>query len=231
MSKFSVLTEELTVVKKWPELTVREGLNNPPNPRDFAAWVKRCRVCVFALLAMTAYWVDAARLGWPIAVALVLQLVFFRLLKQSGRRFREATAGYEAFDFQNRLTVAQIHEQLPAYTAESRRLYRRFFVLDFFFPLFASLFLSLLLAALLAQPGVPHYQRLLDWNAPLIAFLPALFDWGENACFLALVNRYPQPLPRLARAAIACKRLKLTTLFAVQAATAVLLVTTASRWF
>lgn len=171
---------------------------------------------------MTAYWVDAAGLGWPIAVALVLQLVFFRLLKLTGRHFREAT-GHHAFDFQNRLTVAQIHEQLPAYTAESKRLYRRFFVLDFFFPLFASLFLSLLLAALLAQPGVPLYQRLLDWNAPLFAFLPALFDWGENACFLALVNRYPLPLPRVARAAILCKRLKLTTLFAALAATALLL--------
>lgn len=174
--------------------------------------------------------IQIASLGWPILVALGLQMVALRLMNITGKRLQNASGGHEAFDLQNKLTTAQIYEQLPAYTAESKRLYRRFFIIDFFFPLFASLFIGLLWAALLPRPEAPVYQELLRWNVPVLALLPALFDWGENVCFLIMVNRYPQVMPRLAQIAVVFKRLKLATLFATMGVTMLLLVVTLILW-
>ena len=175
-------------------------------------------------------WIQIAGLGWPVIVALGLQLAFFRLLNRTGKRFSQVSANHEAFDFQNKLTAAEIYEQIRDYTTESKRLYNRFFVIDFFFPLFASLFLSLLWAVLLPRPESSVYQQLLRWNAPLFAFLPALFDWGENVCFVVIINRYPKVMPRLAQVAVIFKRLKLITLFATIGITLLLLVVTLIMW-
>ncbi len=179
---------------------------------------------------LTQQLVQVASLGWPVLIALALQLVSFRLLNMTGKRFSKVTANHEAFDFQNKLTTAQIYEQLPDYTSESKRLYNLFFVIDFFFPLLASLFLSLLWAALLPRPEATVYRQLLRWNAPLFAFLPALFDWGENVCFVVIVNRYPPIMPRLALIGVVFKRLKLATLFATIGITMILLVVTVILW-
>lgn len=175
-------------------------------------------------------WDEVAGLGWPVLVALALQLGLFRLLRITGKRFEGMTEGHEPFDFQNKLTVAQIDEQLPDYTAESKRLYTLFFVIDFFFPFIASIFLSLLWAVLLPRPEAPLYGQLLRWNAPLFAFLPALFDWGENVCFLVIINRYPVVMPRLARIGVVFKRLKLAALFATIGVTMLLLLVTGVMW-
>lgn len=175
-------------------------------------------------------WVQTALLGWPVLVALGLQLVSFRLLRITGRQFAVETANHEAFDFQNRLTAAAIYEQLPEYTQTSKQVYRRFFVIDFFFPLFASIFLSLLWAVLLSRPLPPVFNMLLQANLPFFAFLPVVFDWGENGCFLVLIERYPTVLPRLAQAAVLFKRLKLAALFATIAITLLLLIVTGVMW-
>ena len=62
--------------------------------------------------------IQIASLGWPILVALGLQMVALRLMNITGKRLQNASGGHEAFDLQNKLTAAQIYEQLPAYTAE-----------------------------------------------------------------------------------------------------------------
>ncbi len=178
------------------------------------------------LQAFTQMLFQVGSLGWPVFVALGLQLASFRLLTTTGKRFQQVSAGHEAFDFQNKLTATEIYTQLADYTPESKQLYIQFFVIDFFFPLLASLFLSLLWAALLSRSEMPLYQQLLRWNAPLFAFLPALFDWGENVCFVVIINHYPKARLRLARMAVVFKRLKLATLFASIAITLVLLVVT-----
>ncbi len=171
------------------------------------------------MTALTAQWVEWAGRGWPVLLALMLQVAAFRLLKATNARFEKVTEGYPVFDLQNRLTTAQVHTQLAAYGGTSKLLYRRFFVIDFFFPLCASLFLSLLWALLLPRLGADF---LLAWQAPLWAFLPAVFDWGENLCFLLLIERHPRTSPWLAMGGVAAKRLKLVTLVGVLSATVLL---------
>jgi hypothetical protein len=166
--------------------------------------------------------VELAKSGWIVLLALASQLITFRLLRQTGQQFQGVTGGHEVFDFQNRLTIAAIRHQLPAYTARSRALYYRFFVIDFFFPLFASCFISLVWAALLQRPEFPLAGRQLGSTLPLLAFLPTVFDWGENVCFLVIVWRYPEWLPALAAAGVGFKRLKLVSLFAVLSSTLLL---------
>ncbi|MBK8035475.1 MAG: hypothetical protein IPO91_09340 [Chloroflexi bacterium] len=164
--------------------------------------------------------------------ALALQVTAFRLLRKIGAQFRASTINeHDAFDFQNKLTAAEIYTQLPDYTAESKRLYTYFFIVDFFFPLFASLFLALVWTALLQAAEMPTlYGQLLAAQVPVFAFAPALFDWGENICFLLLVRRYPTHLPNLARAAVICKRLKLLTLGVTGVVSVVLVVATLILW-
>lgn len=150
--------------------------------------------------------------GWSVLLALVLQLITFQLLRRIGVQFQNATNNHEAFDFQNKLTAADIYAQLPDYTPTSKAIYTRFFITDFFFPLFASLFLSLLWIVIFQRSGIPFFEQLVEWNVPTLAFLPAVFDWCENISFLILINRYPHKIPRLASAAVIFKWLKLLTL-------------------
>lgn len=162
-----------------------------------------------------------------IVLALVAQLITLRLLRLTGRQLQASTPRHdEPFDLQNRLTVQDIAEQLPAYTPETRRLYTRFFVIDFFFPLSASLFLSLLWTALLQRPDTPLFADALDWGLPLLAFAPTLFDWGENVCFLLLIRRYPPLRHGMARLAVGFKRLKLFMLMLTFGITLVLVLAT-----
>lgn len=164
--------------------------------------------------------------------ALALQMTAFRLLRKIGGAFKASTGDqYETFDLQNKLTAADIAAQLPAYTAASKRLYTIFFIVDFFFPLFGALFLALVWTALLQAADMPAlYGQLLAANLPLLPFASALFDWGENVCFLTLVRRYPTPMPNLARAAVIFKRLKLLTLGVSGAVSVLLVVATLILW-
>lgn len=168
--------------------------------------------------------IERARDPWFILVALVIQLTSFRLLRITGTRFQAITNGHEPFDFQNRLTSNQIYDQLTQYTPDSKALYTRFFLIDFVFPLAASLFLSLLWTVILQHANLSVFEALLRANGPVFAFLPTLFDWGENVCFLFIIQRYPTITPGLAQIAVIFKRLKLITLFATLALTILLVV-------
>lgn len=162
--------------------------------------------------ALTNMLISVSQAGWPVLLALALQLITFQLLRRIGVQFQNATNNHEAFDFQNKLTAADIYAQLQDYRPISKAIYTRFFITDFFFPLFASLFLSLLWTLIFQRSGITFFVQLLDWNVPLLAFLPAVFDWCVNISFLILINRYPHKMPRLASAAVIFKRLKLLTL-------------------
>jgi len=160
---------------------------------------------------LTLLFTRTAARGWPLLAAGALTLASFRLLRWTGRAFQARTGGQEPFDFQNRLTVAGVAAQLPAYTPGSRRWYRAFFAADLVFPFVAATFLGLLWARLLGQPG-GWRARLLRWNAPLWPLLATLFDYGENVCFLLLVERRARADGPAASIGVACKRLKLASL-------------------
>jgi len=76
---------------------------------------------------------QAADTGWLVLLAFAGTLATFRLLRQTGKQFSAVTDSYEAFDFQNRLTVKDIFGQLPAYTPASKKCYAQFFIIDFLY--------------------------------------------------------------------------------------------------
>lgn len=156
----------------------------------------------------------------------IIQITSFTALRRVDRQFAAITNGHETFDFQNGLTPAQIEAQLPDYSPASKALYTRFFLLDLLFPFAASLFLSLIWAALLQRPNVPLFAGLFQAGAFWFPFVVTLADWGENVCFLLIINRYPVRMPAVMMIGVVFKRLKLLTLVTTMLVTLFLLLAT-----
>jgi hypothetical protein len=116
-----------------------------------------------------------------------------------GGQFAAATSGLKPFDLQPTLQATDIPAQLPRYTSESRRIYARFFAVDFLLPLAAYGMMVLLWVRLLARAAPGWYARS-PWVA-LFPCLPMLCDWGENLAFLGLILAWPRELPWLAQLA------------------------------
>jgi hypothetical protein len=119
-----------------------------------------------------------------------------------GAQFAAATGGMKPFDLQPGLKVAEIWAQLPVYTRESRRLYLRFFVLDFFLPL-AAYGTVFLLWVRLFPSAAPALAARYPW-VPMVPLVPMFCDWGENLGFLGLILAYPRQWHWLAQAATLC---------------------------
>ncbi len=175
--------------------------------------------------------IRAADRKWLMLLTLGGQISGLRTLQQIDTQFAQQTNGHRTFDFQHALTVEDIAAQLPSYTPVSKALYRRFFIVDFFFPLIGALFIGMFWAALLKRQTAPFFQRLRGWYAPVWPLLATLADWGENICFLLLINRYPAPSPALARLGVGFKRLKLASLRGAMGGSMFLLLAAAYRWW
>jgi len=147
--------------------------------------------------------------GWKgllavvVATALSLQLLFV-----IDTWFARATARYSTFDLQTPLSLADVREQLPAYTPESRAIYWVFVVADTFFPLFGSLISALLLARVLRYLQSRWSRQALDGGWALLPLLPAVMDWIENLLFLLTIYGYPRNIAVFATSAIALKYCK-----------------------
>lgn len=92
-----------------------------------------------------------------------------------------------------------IHGKLTQFGAEGRKAYRLFLVrVDFVFPTIYGLFWVTVTTLGLSRlfPARPALQKL-----GLATLLTTLFDWSENIFCLALLRRYPEELPGLARVA------------------------------
>jgi hypothetical protein len=135
-----------------------------------------------------------------LTAGLIAGLLAWLVVVIIGGQFAAATDGLRPFDLQPGLRAGDIPAQLPAYTNESRRIYARFFAVDFFLPLAAYGTVVLLWARLLAR-AAPHWYSRHPWVA-LFPLLPMLCDWGENLAFLILVMAWPRPLPWLAELAV-----------------------------
>ncbi|TFG82946.1 MAG: hypothetical protein E4H19_12285 [Chromatiales bacterium] len=123
--------------------------------------------------------------------------------------FQAVSGGLYPIDMSFPTTPAVIYREYGAYTAESRQIYRWFFVVDFFWPpLLATLFaISWSWLASLCGSTLP--QRMIASGLLLLPFAEALLDVLENIGFLLLLETYPRKLLALAWATGIIKHTKL----------------------
>ncbi len=86
-------------------------------------------------------------------MAIVTSSLSVHLLVLMGDHVAVVTGGYRPFDLQNPITLPEMLQQLPRYTAASRSVYWIFTAADMVFPVGAALPLALLLAKALRRIG------------------------------------------------------------------------------
>ena len=163
--------------------------------------------------------------SWPgMAIAMVGFAGTLFTLIQISQAFVPVTSGFEPFDAQNDLTAAAVHQQLTAYSADSRRLYLYFTLVDYAFPFFAGLFT----AAVVAFFAGVSFPRAAAWVGRrrlwALFFVGPLFDWMENV-FAAFVVFSDAPTWSVTGMLLA-KKLKLALVLTSQAAMPVMAVVT-----
>ena len=123
--------------------------------------------------------------------------------------FQAASDGLYPIDMSFPTTPEVIYTQLAHYSAESRRIYRWFFVVDLVWPpLLASLF-SLLWCWLATGTRHPLPSRMIAAGVLLLPWAEALLDWTENIGFITLIEIYPTEVTALAWITGSVKHLKL----------------------
>jgi len=135
--------------------------------------------------------VEALSRRWLALGLLALTILFMarRLLEYSARM--RLLTGYDVFDLQGTLALADIAAQLTHYTPEAVRLYGRYSGIDFPFPFLTALFWAALAAWGLrrARPDLfasGAWQRWVPW-----CFVGCVFDWIENVANAWVIGRYP----------------------------------------
>jgi hypothetical protein len=110
---------------------------------------------------------------------------------QIGPHFQRVTHGFEPFDFQDTLSVAQIEAQIPHYTAASKTLYWWIAALDWPFPFLAGLVWAAIAAWSLRRLWPAAYAAgRCGWMLPLF-MVGAICDFAENLANLRLVAAAP----------------------------------------
>ena len=155
-------------------------------------------------------WIARCSGDWRLVLGVLLcQSLLLIAMLQIGKPFERET-GFQPFDFQNQLTVAEIGQQLPHYTATARQVYYGMSVIDFAFPALGGLFWALLLGAALRLGWPAAWLRANNQWWLLLPFAGTLCDWSENVAILNLIARFP-PLDLLfANAVVFAKQVKLT---------------------
>ncbi len=144
--------------------------------------------------------------------------------------FAEATDGLLPFDFQTQLSVAQIFEQLPAYTELARQLYYAFSFVDFFFPFFAGMFMAAIAAFSLRYLAPQAYDRVNQRKLFPLLMLAAAFDWLENICALLVISQYPTEMTATAGLLVLAKQGKIAFVAVSQTVGWSLLLAAAVKW-
>lgn len=149
--------------------------------------------------------VDAlSRRWWTIALLAAVTVWMARRLFALSAQIRRVT-GFEAFDMQQRLGIADMSAQLSHYTPEAVRIYGDFSSTDFLFPFVASLLWASLLVWGLrrARPAIHAaggWARYVPW-----LFAGCVFDWIENVANAWVVGRYPPLHTGVAALAVVAK--------------------------
>ena len=142
----------------------------------------------------------------------------------------ESLAGNVVFDMQNTLTVAQVFDQLSAYSDEARHLYYAFSFVDFFFPFFAGLVMAAPAAFAIRHTSPALYGRLNSVSLFALLMVPTLFDWLENILALTVISSFPEQRETAAQMMIFAKKAKLASIVIAQAIVVIALAGSAVRW-
>ena len=109
--------------------------------------------------------------------------------------FQEATGGLRPFDLNTDINAAQMYQELPSYTDESRRLYVWFAIADYVYPITTGGFFALLWAWMFSKAPNRFFDKLQSCGIFLFPFLFTLIDWSENLGFLFVIFSYPEEYP------------------------------------
>ncbi len=142
----------------------------------------------------------------------------------------EQIVGAPMFDFQSRLTVAQIFAQLPNYDEQARAIYRAFLFIDFYFPFFAGLVMAAAGAFAWRHLAPGFYAKVTSRNLLALFLIPTLFDWSENISAIIVVGAYPSELGWAAGLLVLSKMGKLATVMLAQALVGLSLLAAAIKW-
>ena len=154
-----------------------------------------------------------------VAVILVAFVVSSVLLGIAANAFRDATGGLDPFDLQNGISAAEVSAQLAQYGDGATGHYVVFTVVDWVFPLLGGLLTAVLTAACLRNSLPRVYERMVSWRLFALFFLPTVLDWSENVFALWIVIDGFPPADGLVDGMLLAKKLKLLTLYTVQAVT------------
>jgi hypothetical protein len=164
---------------------------------------------------------------WRAWLASVLLFALsFQSLFLIGDWFAAATAGYQPFDLQNPLGVADVLAQLPSYTAESRAIYWLFVLADTIFPALGAVPFALLLGRALLTLRPALAQR----GVALVPSVVTLLDWVENVCYVLAIQLYPADVTPWAILGVALKNTKLGFGIVSNLLILVLALVAAGRW-
>ncbi len=146
------------MTKQWLELRI---LNNIMLEKLFTNWSRQWwLILFFALCTAITIWQ-------------------FQIVGETMKN----TIGYLPFDLQTPLALADVQNQLPAYTETAKQQYIVFLLWDTAFPFFVSVTLCLILArALIAFYALRQQPFTGNWLV-LIPFNAAIMDWLENMAF------------------------------------------------
>lgn len=169
--------------------------------------------------ALTSLVVRISQSRRAVVLVIVAFAVAFLLLMVAAEEFRSATGGTDPFDLQNGLSGDDVAAQLARYEDGATARYLVFTAVDWVFPLLGGLLTAVITAACL-RAGAPRlYERAVSWRLFALFFVPTLIDWSENVCALWLVLDGLPPADGMVDAMLFAKRLKLVTLYVVQAVT------------
>jgi len=144
--------------------------------------------------------------------------------------FTALAGGLQPFDWQNELTVADITEQLSAYTEPVRQLYYAHAFIDFVFPVFSAAFFGAI-AGFALRHGLPAFYGWAARYGLFALFLVSVpFDYVENTGSLVAILRLPGPPGFWADLIVFSKPFKLATEAVLPVATGLALVAGALGW-
>jgi uncharacterized membrane protein len=92
-------------------------------------------------------------------------------------------------------TPEVIHRNYAAYTAESIRIYRRFFLVDFVWPPLLAILFAMAWTWLAKRCASTLPRRMIAAGVLLLPLAEALLDLLENVGFLLLLENHPAQLP------------------------------------
>lgn len=154
-------------------------------------------------------------------LALALLATWYGLF-YSVAEFKVMTGGLSFMDMQPGLTVAQIFEQIPTYSPETVAFYVGWSLFDYAWPLITFTTVCFISAWLLKFLSEKWQQKF--WLLVTVAYTTVIFDWLENAGFVALVLGVPAEPVWLAQLTLTLHAGKLLFMTIFNVATAVLLV-------